>query len=598
MALFTPALPELDYELWRQQTRMDRLKPMVRHWAEMGFGAPDAVYLIYIVKLAAYVLGAGLFLVATPGVGGLGDVSRWFTQPVVIEKVVIWTLLFEVLGLGCGFGPLTLRFVPPIGAFLHWLRPGTIRLPAWPTRVPATRGWTRTWLDVALYIAVLASAVWILLSPATRSSGGLSIHQMIEPWRFVPLLVLLPVLGLRDKTIFLAARAEVYWTTAIMFLLPGSDMIIGAKLATLAIWVGAAASKINKHFPYVVSVMMSNNPFLRVRAIKRRFHRDFPDDIRPSRLSEMMVHGGTVFEFSVPLILFCSHGGIVTNVAAAGMILFHLNILSSLPMGVPLEWNLYMMFAVGYLFVHYASYNPADITGVGPGLVIGAVVVGLVGGIVIGNFAPSKISFLPGMRYYAGNWDTSLWCLTPSAVAKIDAHVRKAATFPRAQLAKLYGEQMADMLSVKGYAFRAMHPHGRALFGLIERACGANHETDYIPVDGEFVAGTTIGWNFGDGHLHNECLIAALHERCDFASGEVRVIILDAQPIHRSSQEYRLVDAATGELERGLVQVRDMVALQPWAGEIPVQVIAAEKVSSKPSHANLGHPPRGSSVSE
>ena len=64
--------------------------------------------------------------------------------------------------------------------------------------------------------------------------------------------------------------------------------------------------------------------------------------------------------------------------------------------------------------------------------------------------------------------------------------------------------------------------------------------------------------------MHNEQLIAAMQERCHFEPGEVRVVLLDAQPIHRQRQEYRLVDAATGEFERGYVKVADMVTRQPW----------------------------------
>ena len=74
------------------------------------------------------------------------------------------------------------------------------------------------------------------------------------------------------------------------------------------------------------------------------------------------------------------------------------------------------------------------------------------------------------------------------------------------------------------------------------------------------VAGTALGWNFGDGHLHNEQLVAALQKRCHFEPGEVRVVMLEAQPFHKGTQRYRLVDAATGELERGYVEVADMVA--------------------------------------
>ena len=77
--------------------------------------------------------------------------------PVVFYKFVLWTMLFEVLGLGCGFGPLNLRFTPPLGSFLYWLRPGTIRLAPWPGRVPLTGGDSRTVVDVVLYAALLVS---------------------------------------------------------------------------------------------------------------------------------------------------------------------------------------------------------------------------------------------------------------------------------------------------------------------------------------------------------------------------------------------------------------------------------------------------------
>ena len=154
-----------------------------QHWTQNGFGTPYAIYLLYAVKIALYVLGGLAFAAATPGLGTLGNVGDWWTEPVVFQKVIVWTLLFEVLGFGCGFGPLTLRFLPPIGTFLYWLRSGTIRLPPWPDRVPLTRGSTRTIVDVVLYAAVLAAAVWILLAPADRAGD---VQNMIEPARSCP----------------------------------------------------------------------------------------------------------------------------------------------------------------------------------------------------------------------------------------------------------------------------------------------------------------------------------------------------------------------------------------------------------------------------
>ena len=67
--------------------------------------------------------------------------------------------------------PLTFRFVPPIGGILYWLRPGTMRLPPWPDRVPLTRGIRRTLVDVALYAGVLAAGVYLLLSSGEAVPG-------------------------------------------------------------------------------------------------------------------------------------------------------------------------------------------------------------------------------------------------------------------------------------------------------------------------------------------------------------------------------------------------------------------------------------------
>src|SRR5215813_9360221 len=137
MGFLAPKLPRrFDVQLWHLNPRMERIKPLVRHWAENGFGTPWSAYLVYVAKIAGYLGGAILFIKATPEIGPLSDIAHWWTEPVVFQKAVVWTLLFEVLGFGCGFGPLTLRFLPPVGGPLYWLRPGTIRLPPWPEAVP------------------------------------------------------------------------------------------------------------------------------------------------------------------------------------------------------------------------------------------------------------------------------------------------------------------------------------------------------------------------------------------------------------------------------------------------------------------------------
>ena len=577
MGFLKQETPQLDFQEWSKGTRAEKIIPMARHWAEVGFGTPVVLHLFYVVKIGLYILAAWLIALTTSGLGGLAgftNVAHWYAEPIVFEKVVLYTMLFEVIGLGCGFGPLNNRFFPPMGSILYWLRPGTIRLPPWPDRVPLTKGDKRTPFDALLYGALLVILLIAIFADGTGPMPVLGTTIGVLPtWQIWAVLGLLAVLGVRDKVIFLAARGEVYasFTVAFLFSGYGVDMILGAKLVCLVIWLGAATSKLNKHFPFVISTMMSNNPVFRPRSIKRRFFEHFPDDLRPGRRSRWLAHFSTAIEGLVPLALFFSHGGWVTAVAAFVMLCFHFGILSSIPMGVPLEWNVFMMFSVLSLFVGHASVGLGDLTTPLP-ILLFAVVGGTV---VLGNLFPRKVSFLPGMRYYAGNWDTTLWCIKPSAEEKIVKHVVAIASMPAAQLEKFYGSKEAAQIPMyMGYAFRAFNTHGRALFTLAHRAMAGHTEDDYVLTDGERVCSTAIGWNFGDGHFSNEQLVAALHKRCHFEPGEVRIVMLDAQPIHKQTQEYRLVDAATGEFERGRVKVADMVVRQPWADDVPVQILS------------------------
>ena len=562
--------PVVDHEQWSKGTRAEKIVPMARHWAEVGFGTPVVLHLFYVVKILLYILGGWLFALAAKGIDGFTNVASWYAEPIVFEKVVLYTMLFEVIGLGCGFGPLNNRFFPPMGSILYWLRPNTIRLPPWPKRVPLTTGSTRTPVDALLYAALLVMLLVALFSNGTGPIPALETTVGVLPmWQIWTILGLLAVLGLRDKVIFLAARGEVYASFTVAFLFAGVDMIVAAKLVCLVIWLGAATSKLNKHFPFVISTMMSNNPVFRPRFIKRRFFEHFPDDLRPGRLSRWLAHFSTAIEGLVPLVLFFSHGGWPTAIAAFVMLCFHFGILSSIPMGVPLEWNVFMMFSVLALFVGHSQVGLTDMTTPLP-LLLFIVVVGTV---ITGNLAPRKVSFLPGMRYYAGNWDTTLWCVKPSAADKIEKNIVSIASMPQAQMERYYGSpETAQMYLYMGYAFRAFNTHGRAMFTLAHRAMAGQNEDDYVLTDGERICSTAIGWNFGDGHMHNEQLIAAMQERCHFEPGEIRILLLDAQPIHKQRQEYRLVDAATGEFERGYVKVADMVTRQPWDDTVPVHV--------------------------
>ena len=196
---------------------------------------------------------------------------------------------------------------------------------------------------------------------------------------------------------------------------------------------------------------------------------------------------------------------------------------------------------------------------------------------IVGNMFPQQISFLPALRYYAGNWASSVWCFRAGVEDKIEADVVKSSALTAKQIARLYDPATAEIISDKARAFRSMHVHGRALNGLVPRALGGEaNEADYTLREGETVAGPLIGWNFGEGHLHNEQLVEAVQRRCGFDEGDLRVIILEGQPIQTQKQWYRIVDAKTGLIEEGYVAVEDMLARQPWPepdDELPVHPV-------------------------
>jgi len=182
---------------------------------------------------------------------------------------------------------------------------------------------------------------------------------------------------------------------------------------------------------------------------------------------------------------------------------------------------------------------------------------------LLGNLLPEKVSFLLSMRYYAGNWPASVWLFRGDSYRKLDRGLRKTSPWVYDQLSRFYDRRTAVGLVGKVMAFRLMHLHGRALGPLVRRAID-RPLGEYEWVDGELVCGLALGWNFGDGHLHDERLLASLQAQCGFEAGELRCIFIESQPLGRARLHWRIADAKLGVLEEGHVSVRELLARQPW----------------------------------
>jgi hypothetical protein len=486
-----------------------------------------------------------LFCSMSTALGGPGSIGAWWWSPEALKKALLWSMAFEGLGLGCGSGPLTGRYFPPIGGVLHFARPGTTKLPLFPG-LPLIGGHRRTWLDAGLYVSHYVFLFRALAAPEVTAE------------LLLPAAILLPVLGLCDKTIFLASRAEHYYSALLCALFPAS-FLAGSKAVWLAIWFWAATSKLNRHFPSVICVMTSNSPVMSMPWLRKRMYRGFPDDLRPSGLAHAMAHGGTIVEYVFPVLLAYGSGGLSTKIGLLVMLVFHTYITSNIPMAVPIEWNVIMVYGAFVLFGHHAEVRVWDIQS--PAL-IAYLAVAIVLVPVIGNLFPRLVSFLLSMRYYAGNWAYSVWLFKGDSARKLDGNIVKAAPLVGDQLRKFYDETVTVALISKVLAFRAMHLHGRALRELVPRA--VDDIEKYTWLDGELVAGVVLGYNFGDGHLHDEQLLNAIQAQCRFEPGELRCIFVEAQPFGRPHLEWRIVDANRGPLDSGRIAVESLVDQQPW----------------------------------
>ncbi|WP_167353223.1 DUF3556 domain-containing protein, partial [Nocardia coubleae] len=186
---------------------------------------------------------------------------------------------------------------------------------------------------------------------------------------------------------------------------------------------------------------------------------------------------------------------------------------------------------------------------------------------------PDLVSFLPSMRQYAGNWASALWAFAPGAEQKLNTIEHRPTLNQLEQLRAMgYEPAVAEITMQQTIGWRSMHSQGRGLFSLLYK-----HIPDidrWTVREAEFACNSLIGFNFGDGHLHNLDLIEAIQQRVGFAPGEWIVVWVESQPIHKPTQEYMVIDAAVGVIERGTWRVADAVEALPWlpGGPIPHQV--------------------------
>ena len=540
-----------------ERARIEAREPAGRSFSELvregcqgyvlhGIGLPWPAYIFHALKLLLLTLAWMFFCSFTPGVGSPWRVGEWWNEPIAFQKAFIFACMVEVLGFGCMSGPLGFHIWPPFTAFLHFLRPGTTKIAPFPN-LPLFGGMTRSVFDVALYAAFVLALIRALIAPAIGTS------------ELLPIVILLPLCGLVDKTIILAARVEHHFAMIVCFLL-SANWIAGCKAVQLSIWFWAGVSKLTVAFGYVIPVMTVNNPLVQSAEVRRRMFVAYPDDFTPSRLGRSMAHAGTFLELAAPLtLLFVSGPGPLLVLGMIFVLALHGFILGNMPAGAVFEWNLVSLYAAFFLFAGHPTVTIFDIDSVPLALylIAGCLVLPLVG-----NFVPARVSFLVAMRYYAGNWAWNGWLFHGDSEKKLDL-LKRASPMLRQQLER-FAPAEAENMTTRGLAFRSLHLQGRALGVLLPKALGGRPFHEYSYVDGENVAGSVLGWNFGEGHLCDHRLLASIQAQCNFEEGELRVIEVESQPLFGSTLEWHLYDAKRGLLDGGYVSLADLAKRAPW----------------------------------
>jgi len=528
----------------------ERVRLVCRSWAAQVSPNPPIVLILYWAKYLLLFAGGWTFWVSfSAGYPGFSKVGAWAFSNVAFQKAIAWAIFYELCGFGCGMGPMNARFNPPIGGLLHFLRPGTTKLPLFPG-APLVGGIRRTWLDVGLYAANQLLLLRALVAPE------------VTPALLAPSMVLLPLMGISDKTLFLAARGEHYWValTCLVVAAAGDLWISACKWVWCAVWFWAATSKLNAHLPSVIMVMMNNGPFF-PKALKKKLFVSYPDDLRPSRFAVWMAHMGTATEYLIPLVLLFSSGSpLVTGLMLAAMTSFHAFIALNNPSGMPVDWNILMVYGGFFLF---GAHPEASVLALGSmPLLCLFLFFWLFALPCIGNFLPSRVSFLLSMRYYAGNWAYNIWLIKKGSEGKLSKLVKAAGTM-REQLTRMLDDPTAvDVAIALSMAHRFIHFEGRPLLEAIPKAVG--DIDDYEWFDGEVLGGMILGWNFGDGHLNGMQLLEAVQVQCGFEPGEVRVVMVESQPLFDATMEWKVVDAASGVIASGVTHLDDFRESPPW----------------------------------
>ena len=230
-------------------------------------------------------------------------------------------------------------------------------------------------------------------------------------------------MGVLDKTLFLACRAEHYFVVLVCLAVAARRRRSGSpacKLVWCFIWFWAATSKLNDHFPSVIMFMMNNGPFFPKCAEEEALHA-LPRRPAPVALATFMAHIGHRDRVLDPGRAARSSQNQTADRRCpaadgrlprlhrdqqperhAGRVEHPDDLRRLLPVRLPPRGAARSRRCRDAASCSRSCSSRSSSCR------------------LLGNFFPSQVSFLLSMRYYAGNWAYNIWLVRKGSAEKFD----------------------------------------------------------------------------------------------------------------------------------------------------------------------------------
>src|SRR5699024_9827491 len=204
-------LPPVDPATFESIPTLERMKLLCQHWIDYGFGAPKIMHTLYLVKGLFFFIGGWLVIGLTTPDLPLLDIGVWWGELIVLQKAMLWVVLWSATGFNESWGPLAFKFAPMTAGYRYWMRPDTLGLPA-----------------------VRAVGSFMPRHPPGAAYSGVG---LLPAWPCITCRAVRLILRLRDKVTFLASRPEQYSVALLAFGVLTSyaggvvDMVVVTKIA-------------------------------------------------------------------------------------------------------------------------------------------------------------------------------------------------------------------------------------------------------------------------------------------------------------------------------------------------------------------------------